>query len=210
MATALGPYLLVAVLAFLWALAEIIKTFRSDVRRALWNWWSGLLIGTNIALALLAFALAHSVFRSAHPYFLALAAGAGWQALLRTRINLLQPLTPEAEEAVSLSLSDLYGRFQHFCREQIDQRLILSRIPLLEQAARLPVEELEHQIRLFAHASILHTPEEVDEYLQKLSTHAEGERRLYLASYLLRQGGYGFLQERLKAMERETASRRQP
>ena len=32
----LGPYLLVAGLAAVWALAEILQTFRSDVRRALW------------------------------------------------------------------------------------------------------------------------------------------------------------------------------
>ncbi|MCX7681839.1 MAG: hypothetical protein N2508_07745 [Anaerolineae bacterium] len=201
-ATAWGPYLVVAVLAFLWTLTEIVQAFRSNVRRALWSWWSGLLIGANVAFALLAFALMYSVFRSDHPYVLALATGVGWQALLRTRINLLQPLTSEAGEAVSISLADLYGRFQQFCREQIDQSLALSHIPLLEQATRLPVEKLRQQVRLFAHASALHTPEQVEDYLERLNTYAEGEQKLYLASYLLRQGGYGFLKERLKALEK--------
>jgi len=202
-AAALGPYLLVVALSFLWALTEILQTFRSDIRRALRSGWSALLIGVNVLFALLVFALARYLAPpSVNPYLLALGVGAGWQALLRTRINLLQPLTPEAGEAVSLSLSDLYGRFQGFCREQIDQSLLSGRVRLLEQAIRLPVEELEYQVRLFAHASVLRSPDEVEAYLKKLRQLGAPERALALASYLLAHGGYDLLQERLKAMEK--------
>jgi len=201
-ATAVGPYLLVAALAFLWALTEVIQTFHSDIRRALRSGWSALLIGVNIACALLVFALVRSITPPpTSPYLLALGIGAGWQALLRTRVNLLQPLTPD-DRAVSLSLSDLYNRFQQFCREQIDRSLLSGHASLLDLATHLPVEELERQVRLFAHASAIHTPEQVDEYLARLQTYSTEERKLYLASYLLRQGGYGLLQERLKALGR--------
>ncbi|MBO9371277.1 MAG: hypothetical protein J7575_09370, partial [Chloroflexi bacterium] len=204
-AAALGPYLLVVALSFLWALTEILQTFRSDIRRALRSGWSALLIGVNVLFALLVFALARYLAPpSVNPYLLALGVGAGWQALLRTRINLLQPLTPEAGEAVSLSLSDLYGRFQGFCREQIDRSLLSGRVRLLEQAVRLPVEELEYQVRLFAHASVLRSPDEVEAYLKKLRQLGAPERALALASYLLAHGGYDLLQERLKAMEKGT------
>lgn len=204
-AAALGPYLLVVALSFLWALTEILQTFRSDIRRALRSGWSALLIGVNVLFALLVFALARYLAPpSVNPYLLALGVGAGWQALLRTRINLLQPLTPEAGEAVSLSLSDLYGRFQGFCREQIDQSLLSGRVRLLEQAIRLPVEELEYQVRLFAHASVLRSPDEVEAYLKKLRQLGAPERALALASYLLAHGGYDLLQERLKATEKGT------
>ncbi len=199
---ALGPYLLVAVLAGLWALTEVVQAFPSDVRRALRSGWSGLLIAINGALALPIFALVWFAFPAANPYLLALAAGLGWQALLRTRINLLQPLNPEIGEAVSLSLADLYGRLQRFCWEQINQSLLPGRIRLLEQATRLPVEELEHQVSLFARASALHPPDQVEAYLEKLRSREERERALALAAYLLTQGGYDFLQERLKAMEK--------
>lgn len=199
---ALGPYLLVAVLAGLWALTEVVQAFRSDIRRALRSGWSGLLMGINGALALLVFALAGVAFPSANPYLLALAAGIGWQALIRTRINLLQPLNPEIGGAVSLSLADLYGRLQRFCWEQINQGLLSGRIRLLERATRLPVEELEHQVRLFAHASALHPPDQVEAYLEKLRGREKEERALALAAYLLTQGGYDFLQERLKTMEK--------
>ncbi len=202
-AAALGPYLLVVALSFLWALTEILQTFRSDIRRALRSGWSALLIGVNVVFALLIFALARYLAPSSvNPYLLALGVGAGWQALLRTRINLLQPLTPEAGEAVSLSLSDLYGRFQGFCREQIDRSLLSGRVRLLEQAIRIPAEELEYQVRLFAHASVLHSPDKVEAYLKKLRELGAQERALALASYLLANGGYDLLQERLKAMEK--------
>jgi hypothetical protein len=202
-AAALGPYLLVVALSFLWALTEILQTFRSDIRRALRSGWSALLIGVNVLFALLVFALARYLAPpSVNPYLLALGVGAGWQALLRTRINLLQPLTPEAGEAVSLSLSDLYGRFQGFCREQIDQSLIARRIRLLEQATERPVEVLEREVRLYGYASLLHTPEEVEGYLTRLRNLPPEQQAFLLASYLLRQGGYAFLQERLKMMKK--------
>jgi len=201
-AAALGPYLLVVALSSLWALTEILQAFRSDIRRALRSGWSGLLIGINGALALLVFILARFAFPSANPYLLALAAGLGWQALIRARINFLQPLNPGVGEAVSLSLADLYGRLQRFCWEQINQSLLSGRTRLLEGATRLPVEQLERQVCLFAHASALHPPDQVEAYLEKLRGRAEEERALALAAYLLTQGGYDFLQERLKAMER--------
>ncbi|MGQ9468006.1 MAG: hypothetical protein ACUVSG_10275 [Anaerolineae bacterium] len=201
--TDLGPYLLVVVLSLLWALTEVLQTFRSDIRRALRSGWSALLIGVNAVFALMIFALVRCLTPSSvNPYLLALGVGVGWQALLRTRINLLQPLTPEAGEAISLSLSDLYGRFQGFCREQIDRSLLSGRIRLLEQAIHLPVEELEYQVRLYAHASVLRSPDEVEAYLEKLRGQSPQERALALASFLLAYGGYDLLQDRLKAMER--------
>jgi len=202
-AAALGPYLLVVALSFLWALTEILQTFRSDIRRALRSGWSALLIGVNVVFALFIFTLVRYLTPlSVNPYLLALGVGVGWQALLRTRINLLQPLDPGAGEAVSLSISDLYSRFQGFCREQIDRSLLSGRVRLLEQAIRLPVEELEYQVRLFAHASVLRSPDEVEAYLKKLRQLGAPERALALASYLLAHGGYDLLQERLKAMEK--------
>ncbi len=159
-------------------------------------------MGINGALALLVFALARVAFPSANPYLLALAAGVGWQALLRTRINLLQPLNPEMGEAVSLPLADLYGRLQRFCWEQINQGLLSGRIRLLERALHLPVEKLAHQVRLFAHASALHPPDQIEAYLEKLRGRGQEEQALALAAYLLNQGGYDFLQDRLKTMEK--------
>ncbi|MCX8068380.1 MAG: hypothetical protein N3B68_11355 [Anaerolineae bacterium] len=201
-ADALGPYLLVAVLAALWAMTEVIQAFRSDIRRALRSGWSGLLMGIHGALALLVFALARVAFPSANPYLLALVAGLGGLALIRTRINLLQPLNPAIGEAVSLSLADLYGRLQNFCWEQINQGLLAGRTRLLERATRLPVERLEREVRLFAHASALHPPEQVEAYLEKLRSLSDEARALALASFLLREGGYDFFQERLRAMEK--------
>ena len=198
-----GPYLLVALLAIAWVLAEIVQTFHGDVSRALKSRWTALFVGLNVTFALLVYLLVQFVApASTNPWLLALAAGVGWQALLRTRINLLQPLDPEEEETVSLSLADLYNRFQQFCRAQIDQALAGERMRLLERATHFPIEELEQQVRLFAYASVLHSPEEVEDYLERLREKPPQQQALLLASYLLREGGYGLFRERLRVMER--------
>lgn len=205
-ADALGPYLVVAGLALLWVLTEILQAFHGDIRRALGSWWSVILMGANALFALGVFGLVRGlIFPSANPYLLALASGLGWQVLLRTRVNLLQPMTPEAGEAVSLSLADLYGRLQHYCWRQINQSLIAGRIRLLEQAVRFPLEKLEQQVRFFGSASFFHTPEEMEAYLEKLRSLPDDARAITLASFLLREGGYDFLQERLRAMEKRDA-----
>jgi hypothetical protein len=200
----LGPYLLVALLAIAWVLAEIVQTFHGDVSRAMKSRWTAFFVILNVAFALLAYLLVRLLApASTNPWLLALAAGAGWQALLRTRVNLLQPLDPEEGEAVSLSLADLYNRFQQFCRAQIDQALAGERMRLLERATHFPAEDLEQQVRLFAYASVLHSSEDVEAYLEKLREKPPQQRALLLASYLLREGGYGLFRERLKVMERK-------
>lgn len=200
--TSVGGYFQVAAWAFLWALMEIVQTFRNDIGRALRSGWSGLLIGVNIAFALLVYALVQSLVPAGtNPCLLALGVGVGWQAFLRTRINLLQPLYPEVGQAVSLSLADLYSRFQQFCREGIDQDLATGRMHLLERATRIPLEKLEREVRLHAYASVLHSPEEVEAYLDRLRSCAPEQRALLLASYLLREAGYPLLRARLRKLE---------
>jgi len=198
-----GPYLTVIGLAALWALGEILQTFRSDIRRALRSGWSGLFIGAHVLFVLALYALARRLqLLPGDPWLLAVAVGIGGPVLLRAQINLLQPLDPNVGQAVSLSLADLYGRFQRFCRDQIDQHLVSERIRLLEQAMQLPVELLEERVRLYGHASLLHSPEEIEGYLTRLRERFEGkERALYMASYLMAQVGYDFLQREIRRLQ---------
>ncbi len=201
-----GPYLLVFTLAVAWALAEILQTFRGDVGRALRTGWTALFVLVNAAFAMLVYALVQLVVpQTSDPWLVAFAAGIGWQALIRTRINLIQPLNAETGEAVSLSLSDLYGRFQQFCREQIDQTLAVERIRLLDDASKLPIPDLEHQLRLLAHASILRSSEDerAEKYIEKLQKYPDEQRALSLASFLLRIGGYELFNKRLKEMKKK-------
>ena len=198
------PYLLVAGLAVLWPVAEILQTFEGDVIRALKTVWAALFIAVNVGFAVLIYALVSHVWMAqADPWRAALVTGLGWQALLRSRVHLLQPLTAEAGEAVSLSLADLYGRFQQFCQRQIDQALAMERIRLLEKAIELPEEVLERQLRLMAHASLLVPPDQVESYIKKLGGYDPEHRALLLASYLLRKGGYSFFKKRLREITSE-------
>ena len=206
----LGPCLLVVLLAVAWVLAEIVQTFHGDVSRAMKSRWTTFFVILNVAFALLVYLIARLLApASTNPWVLALAAGVGWQALLRTRVNLLQPLDPEEGEAVSISLADLYNRFQQFFRAQIDQVLAGERMRLLERATFLPTEDLEQQVRLFAYASVLHSPEDVEAYLERLQGKPPQQRALLLASYLLREGGYSLFRERLRALEKKRKSSKQ-
>jgi hypothetical protein len=105
--------------------------------------------------------------------------------LLRTRINLFQPLTGEQSESVALSILDFYRGFQNFCWRQIDRFLFVKRWTLLDQASRCPLDFLKHQVLLLHLASIVlpsGSDKQLDDFLKKLGKHPEDKQRLYLAA----------------------------
>ncbi len=190
-----GPFVLVALLSLAWALAEIVQTFASDVRRALRTTWAWFFVGAHVIVSLFVYVLVRAFFSpSDSPWRLALVAGLGWQVLLRTRANLIQPINGSAEGGVPFwALADLYNRFQHFCRTQIDQALVVERMRLLEMALRLPPEELERQMNLHQYASMTGDARRLEEFMHKLRQQPDERRRkLLMASYLLQTGGYDF------------------
>ena len=50
-----APYLIVTVLAALWAVAEVLRSFESDTVRALKNRWSWAFIGVHIIASILVY-----------------------------------------------------------------------------------------------------------------------------------------------------------
>lgn len=205
-ASLVGPYLLAAGLGLLWALAEVMQTFASDLRRVFHTGWTWLFVAVNVAFALLVYALVRWLNGDADPWLLALGTAAGGQALLRTRVNFLQPLRSDQASAPLLPFSELYARFQEFCRLQIDQALIGERMDLLEEATCLPEEVLLQRMIIRHQATMLHPTEELDKFIARLQKHEDEQRRkLLIASYLLQQaGGYDALREWVK---REKAQR---
>jgi hypothetical protein len=204
------PYLTTGALAFMWGLVELAQTFESDLGRALRSRWALVFLAGNIGLTgivLVMLDLAFSLdFRQR--LLLSLLVGFGWQALLRTRIHLFQPLG-EQHEAVAVSILDLYRPFQRFCWRRIDQALIVERIALLDRASNLPLDYLRYQYRLHRHASLLSDFEQREaEFWKRLSQLPEGEQRLYLAAYLLRIG-FDFLKEVVKRAPSQGSSARE-
>jgi hypothetical protein len=194
------PYLAAGGLALGWGFIEIAQTFESDLRRALKSLWVYLFLGghllmTCLALSILDLALSLNPSRR---LLLGILTGFGWQMLLRTRINLFQPLTGEQSESVALSILDFYRRFQNICWRQIDRFLLVKRWTLLDQASRCPLDFLKHQVLLLHLAPIVHpsgSDKQLDDFLKELGKHPEDKQRLYLAARLLRVGGYDFLRE---------------
>ncbi|SNB61014.1 hypothetical protein [Thermoflexus hugenholtzii] len=201
------PYLPAGALALLWGLVELAQTFESDLGRALRSPWALVFLAGNVLLTGMVLAMLELAFplEPRQRLLLALLAGFGWQALLRTRIHLFQPLG-EQHEAVALSILDLYRRFQRFCWRQIDQTLIAERMALLDRASNLPLDYLRYQFRLQRHASLLSDFEQREaEFWKRLSQLPEDEQRLYLAASLLRIG-YGFLNEVVKRAPAQATS----
>ena len=205
--TALGqiaPYLVVIGVALVWALAEILQSFPGDMRRAILSPWTALFVLGNIAFALLAYFPAQALLANLLDRLtLAVVAGLGWQALLRTRIHLLQPLSADVAQPVSVSLADLYGRFQGFCRQGIDQTLLLERRNLLSRLTVLSLERLEEEVLLMGYASALGNPADIRRWLEEMKKYPDEERRLYLAHRLLRTGGFDYLRRLIQMLEKE-------
>lgn len=205
------PYALAGVLSILWGMVELAQTFESDLKRALWNLWAALFLAGNLLLAegvmlVLDLSLGQGLDQR---LLMGVGVGVGWQALLRTRINLFQPLG-EGREAVTLSVLDFYRRFQRFCWRQIDRSLIFKRMSLLDEASRLPLDYLERQVRLRWHASMLSRDQNREaEFWQRLQELPEDRRRLYLASSLLREG-YSFLDKIVKEAPEGASGPRHP
>ena len=196
----LGPYVLAGFLGAVWAFTEIVQTFASDLRRVFRTGWTWLFIGVNVAFTSLAYAIVQGVAGDVNPWWLALAAAAGGESLLRTQVNLFQPLHPAYPAAALLPFSALYSRFQDFCHFQIDQALISERMDLLEEAVQLPEKVLRQRMILRHQATMLHSSEELERFLERLEKHEdEHTRKILMASYLLQQaGGFDALRKWVK------------
>lgn len=127
--TVVSPYLGVALLSIVVAIAELASTFPTYPREALRTRWARILVLVNVGAAILALIIARVTMPSANPVLLVIGVGVGFQAIIRTRFVLAKAMGgPEGgENEVSLNLGWLYEQFQHLCRTQIDLELMKNR-----------------------------------------------------------------------------------
>lgn len=205
-------YGLAGLLALVWGIVEIVQTFEAMPWRALCTWGSLLLLAANIALSCFALALVLGATPlTSHTWLTALAVGAGWQALLRSQLNFIQPLPLKGQEAegIALSLAGLYGRFQGFCRRQIDRSLAGERLALLNSALSVEEESLKRQALLLASAMVTVGLSEVEDYLRRIEEREmpQEHKKILLASFVLDMGGMpmfrNFLREARRRREGE-------
>ncbi|MCA9873920.1 MAG: hypothetical protein KC441_09700 [Anaerolineales bacterium] len=127
--TVVSPYLGVALLSMIVAIAELASTFPTYPREALRTRWARVLILVNVGAAFLALIIARVTMPSVNPVLLVIGVGVGFQAIIRTRFVLARAMGgPEgSDDEVSLNLGWLYEQFQHLCRTQIDLELMKNR-----------------------------------------------------------------------------------
>jgi len=198
-------YLLVMALAMFWAVAEVLRSFENDPVRALRNGWTWVFFGVNAGFSALVYLIFQFLpipsIQSLDPRLLALLVGVGWQTLLRTNINIIQPLNPEIGKAVALSIADQYARVQGFFLKRIDLSLAEDRMQWLIRAIDLPVAALEDSLRVFDSAVQTEQQEDIEAYIEKTKQLPEKQRKLRLANLLLDRAGYENFKSLVENME---------
>lgn len=196
-------YAVTAALSMVWAATEVISAFESTPIRALLTWGALLLMLTNAFFACVALMAVLQLAPDAGNNLLtAFIVGFGWQALVRSQVNIFRPLPGEpTSEGLSVPVDQVYGRIQRFVRRAIDQSLARERTALLEEALTLDAATLERQVRLMSYGLTTMEPEEVQNWLQGMDTRQVGdtERKMLLASKLLETSGTRGLKEFIAA-----------
>jgi hypothetical protein len=207
-------YVVTAVLSMVWAATEIISAFEATPLRALRTWGALVLMLTNAFFACVALlAVLEMTPDAANNLLTAFIVAFGWQALVRSRIQLFRPLPGEpGSEGLTLPVDEVYGRIQRFVRRAIDQSLARERTALLEKALALDTATLERQVRLMSYGLTAIEPEEVQSWLQAMDARQvdDTERKMLLASKLLEASGTRGLKEFIASQTKPARTQRTP
>lgn len=214
-------YVVTASLGLIWAALEVAMTYEEEAGRALRTGGAWLLMATNAILACLVLAMTLHLLNNAGSLWLALSVGFGWQAVLRSGIN-VQPLPlpggkageggldEGAEEGLSIPLNEFYARIQRLCRRQINREIVSERVILVSEAVNvLTVEELAHEARVlmgsFPPATLERDPQD---YITKIeqSDQLEELKEIMLIALILNYGGRGALQRILRQASKSPPS----
>lgn len=206
-------YVVTALLGVIWAALEVATTYEEEAGRALRTGGAWLLMVTNAVLACLVLAMTLRLLNNAGSLWLALSVGFGWQAVLRSGIN-VQPLPLPTgknlaasneeyeEEGLSIPLNEFYARIQRLCRRQINREIVSERVILVSEAVNvLDVKELAHEARVlmgsFPPATLEGDPQA---YITKIeqSDQLEELKEIMLIALILNYGGRGALQRILR------------
>ncbi len=122
-----APYAIVAVLGLFVGLSELVSTFPNYPVEAVVSAWGLVLLGINAGTSAIAFAIArYYVSAEERLFVLILAAGIGFQSIIRTRFVLAKEFGGGGND-LSLNLGWLYEQFQSLCKTQIDLSLMRNR-----------------------------------------------------------------------------------
>ncbi len=168
------PYVVVAVLGMIVALAELGSTFPNYPLEAIASLWGLTLIGINSGVAAVTYAIAHYYAPTADTFLLVLAVGVGFQSIIRTRFVLAREFGDGEGKDLSLNLGWLYEQFQTLCKTQIDMALMRNRDYSIQRLTNLYDE---HALWKMAYYTILArtlTPEQEQERVRQLGEIPKG------------------------------------
>lgn len=221
-----GWYLLTGFIAIMWAMLEVATTYEEEAGRALRTKGAFFLMLVNAVLACLALGASLQLLEGPVSVWLALGVGFGWQAILRSGIN-IQPLPltggqghvtaageeAEAGEKLGIPLDEFYARVQRLSRRQINRDIVNERVELVSEAVdKLAVDDLVYEARVlmgsFPPAAIEGDPQAFIDRIRD-SDRPDELKEMMLISLILEYGGRGAL-KRILRKNRSKSPQTQP
>ena len=123
----LGPYLAVFSIGALIGIGEIFLTFKNYEIQAILTPWALILVLGNAIASLIVFFVVKLSSPETNVWILSIVVGLGFPSILRSPIVLAKPLGDNIQEDVRLDLSKKYVKFQKYCEDKIDQKLLSFR-----------------------------------------------------------------------------------
>lgn len=185
-----SPYLYALLGGVALAFFELLKTFGRDVGAALGSKWAALLFTANAAAAMAAYYFVGPLVASGRPLTTALAVGATFPTLLRTRFTVFRAPAgktgAKTPTEVALPMNEWYAQVQQLCLSEADIRLAARRRKVYKALMRvMSADQMEREIQQTLDA--LSRPEgraEVSKQLQRIRAGDDAERHSKLVVLL--------------------------
>lgn len=196
-------WVLVLILVFAFALAEIAMMFPDFLKEALWSPWSWAYLLLNMATSAGALYLTGKTTGQPITPMLGMVVGLGFPTILRSKFTLLKRIGAEGSD-LSVDLGGWYDRFARLFRDRMDQAVLDKRdefVSALMNKYRTPPElqaKAAHLIGLFPN-----DPEQTQkrEYIEKVMQQgvSDEQKCSTLASFILLRGGRKYAEKLLQA-----------
>jgi hypothetical protein len=188
------PALVAAALAGLLTYIDLDRVFDAPPTVKGWNWWKlvalwwGFVLANATLAGLLYYALDEAgVFKEMNPWLKGLAVGAGYAALIRTKLTTLSLNGQE----IPVGLETVYEGLKNLIHRRINHIIRLWRAAETEKLTQSDTPTLRHKARTLVMSDALMSQEQRTEALAWIESIAtgkgieDGDRRIHLATFLI-------------------------
>lgn len=198
------PYGIVSFLGMIVGIAEVIATFPNTPRDAFRTWWAWVLVILNMGVAAGVLAIAQFYAEDVNPVLLAIAVGAGFPTLIRTKFTVAKQFM--GGEDLSINVGWLYDQVLGWFKTEIDIAIVNDRQKTISRLIeKIPeVDKLKEIAYIVLRERSLITPEEVkqrEEYLKGIAagTIPDAAKRVAFARFIWDTGGGDYVKNLIRS-----------